>query len=561
MFPWDKPAVKSQYSGNPYTQQGFAHRMQQERALRKERANIQQYADSANSSKITKERERRVKNIVSRNHAFKCAGEKAMENSVNSYELKQKRHRTRQQDVLLAKELARRKRNQDKQMREVQQICEKDPELRQLQIRLKSAYMNKERAAQLVEKEREKEREKLREAEFAKQQEEMMAEAEAREKAQRAKADAFGGSQAEYIQEQLKVKQEKERKEAFAEYLKDKEQVDLLIADVARERAERAAFTQAKRMELQADMRRCIEDRARQLRERKAEADRLNVQAAEYQQSKDLMKEKGAQLAAQREKVRMQIYRKLEAEAKAKHEEDERIRIAIALLRKEEADNSREKAQRDKEEREAKSRNEMMAANDAQLQLKKEQAILDAQFEADLVRKIQDKYAEDEAADKAKEDRRLKARMDYGESIDKQIQHRREKYKKAMELEEQMRLGQVKKEEYRKRVVEEARKQLLKQHASRLQGFLPRGVISKPGDLEMLRLFDADGDGKLSDAELRLATRQLDTFEHINEGGQVTEAEKKARFAKFREEAKRYDVDGDGKFSQDEVDAWQEAHK
>lgn len=51
----------------------------------------------------------------------------------------------------LARELARMKMDKEKNNREVEKICAESPELRELQNKIKSAYLNKERATQVTE--------------------------------------------------------------------------------------------------------------------------------------------------------------------------------------------------------------------------------------------------------------------------------------------------------------------------------------------------------------------------------------------------------------------------
>lgn len=51
----------------------------------------------------------------------------------------------------LAREMARMKMDREKQQREIEKICAESPELRELQAKIKSAYLNKERAAQVTE--------------------------------------------------------------------------------------------------------------------------------------------------------------------------------------------------------------------------------------------------------------------------------------------------------------------------------------------------------------------------------------------------------------------------
>jgi hypothetical protein len=47
----------------------------------------------------------------------------------------------------LAREMAKMKMEKEKQSREIEKICAESPELRELQNKIKNAYLNKERAS------------------------------------------------------------------------------------------------------------------------------------------------------------------------------------------------------------------------------------------------------------------------------------------------------------------------------------------------------------------------------------------------------------------------------
>lgn len=51
----------------------------------------------------------------------------------------------------LAKEMARMKIVDEKKKREIEKICSESEELKELQLKIKSAYLNKERSAQITE--------------------------------------------------------------------------------------------------------------------------------------------------------------------------------------------------------------------------------------------------------------------------------------------------------------------------------------------------------------------------------------------------------------------------
>ena len=63
-----------------------------------------------------------------------------------------RRARQQEQEEALAKELERRSREEESRRLAVQRICDEDPSLRELQSKLRLAYVTKERLGQLEEK-------------------------------------------------------------------------------------------------------------------------------------------------------------------------------------------------------------------------------------------------------------------------------------------------------------------------------------------------------------------------------------------------------------------------
>jgi len=81
-------------------------------------------------------------------------------------------------------------------------------------------------------------------------------------------------------------------------------------------------------------------------------------------------------------------------------------------------------------------------------------------------------------------------------------------------LEELKALEEAKRrEDFKRRVIEEARRKLLMEHASKLRGFLPRGVITSNADLELLKAFDRNKDGQLEPEEMDLARAAFAAFD------------------------------------------------
>jgi len=65
----------------------------------------------------------------------------------------------RKVETELAKELQRQRVERERKCKEIQKICEESDELRELKEKIRLAYLNKERAAQLVESQYRKQRE------------------------------------------------------------------------------------------------------------------------------------------------------------------------------------------------------------------------------------------------------------------------------------------------------------------------------------------------------------------------------------------------------------------
>jgi hypothetical protein len=96
----------------------------------------------------------------------------------------------------------------------------------------------------------------------------------------------------------------------------------------------------------------------------------------------------------------------------------------------------------------------------------------------------------------------------------------------------------------------------------------PKGMRGHPMPPEMMKelvaKFDKDGDGKLSDVEMKAArdarqAEMLKKFDKDGDGKLSPEEMKTANEARHAEMIKRFDKDGDGKLSDDEKKAARES--
>ena len=121
----------------------------------------------------------------------------------------------------LAREMSKMKIGDEKRQREVEKICGESDELKELQARIRHAYLNKERAAQQTEtqfrKQVDLEQDAHIDAHYLKTKETH----DRLDREHQAHKTSNLVSNKQYIQDQIK-QQEEVRAEAYAEYVKEK---------------------------------------------------------------------------------------------------------------------------------------------------------------------------------------------------------------------------------------------------------------------------------------------------------------------------------------------------
>lgn len=153
----------------------------------------------------------------------------------------------------LARQMAQMKINQEKRKREVEKICGESDELKELQAKIKAAYLNKERSAQVTENQFREQQELEQDAHIDMAMLKMMEQQNAARRAEmQAKQDALNSNK-KSIQEQM-VEREQLRAEAYQEYVKEKAQVDAVIQKMIDEDMEMMRIQQQKQEQAQADM-------------------------------------------------------------------------------------------------------------------------------------------------------------------------------------------------------------------------------------------------------------------------------------------------------------------
>jgi len=169
-------------------------------------------------------------------------------------------HRLRAQDERLAAELVKRKTEAVREQKNVQRICEQSEELRELEEKLKQAYMNKEREAQILES-----------AVLLKRQEdnEAVVAAEVERDRQRGlQAEAYrdylrrqdGAAMKVALDEQMKEKLDRKAL-AEQEFLREKAEVDSVVAAIEAEDARETEAREKKEQEIRAHIQEFVEEK------------------------------------------------------------------------------------------------------------------------------------------------------------------------------------------------------------------------------------------------------------------------------------------------------------
>jgi colicin import membrane protein len=181
------------------------------------------------------------------------------------------------------------------------------------------------------------------------------------------------------------------------------------------------------------------------------------------------------------------ILRQIVEETERKRKEEEEFNALRDLLWEEELEAKRSADVAERRNKQIRMRDEMLAANAEMMKFKQVQRLKDAENEARLVSLMRQKFAQDEAKERAEEEERRRQKAHHMSLIERQKDERKYLYEKEREEEARLMKEAQDREEYRKQVIQEARKRLLEEHASRLRGFLPNKVFDSREEYEQFR--------------------------------------------------------------------------
>uniref|UniRef100_A0A1B6CBQ1 Meiosis-specific nuclear structural protein 1 n=1 Tax=Clastoptera arizonana TaxID=38151 RepID=A0A1B6CBQ1_9HEMI len=381
-----------------------------------------------------------------------------------------------EQEEKLASEMKRIQHQEAVKLKLRQKLRESSQELRELESKLKAAYVTKELTAQLAEKELIKMEEKLQEQKVYEMLEE---ERQRAEEKRRQNLTSSKSKKLEYrhqLQEQI-IDAYKKQQEAYQEFLKEKALLDDVVRLIHEEDQREEEIKMIKMKKTKQELEEFC--KMRDIWRQKLKADieeedrRINEFLQQRQKEERIKMEEARRKEETKTKVHEILAHAMTEKAKEKLEKED-IRLELIELEKKEMD---EKKRREEIEKTLRSRLELKNCYKQQFLERWTKLKEEEEQEAVYKQKLLEKFAEDQRLDQMTAERRKMKMLQYKEELTTLLEERHKK--RLEEMHELMALEEAEKKEEAKRrkLIEEERLRMLKQHASKLIGYLPRGLL------------------------------------------------------------------------------------
>ena len=430
------------------------------------------------------------------------------------------------QDEALAQELARRNVEKVRHQKNVQRVVEQSEELRDLEAKLKVAYMNKERDVQILESAKLVEQQRTDDARVAEEME--------KDRQRGLKAEAYraylrtqdGVLMRQELDVQM-IEKEERKKLAYEEFLKEKSMVDEVVERILAEDAAEKHAREAKEAEIRADIADFVatSEKMKEGRMKIIEAENKEIRAyaqvcfAARNSARAILGRAilpprksptapptqpdppppPAQMVMQREtELRMQreseqnkkdaILERLSSDmAKAQREADELENLRNELVVQETEERIIQK-EKEKFERTVQQRLDIALANEYQRQLKSIRREEEKKEEDEFRLAMMKKFEEDDRLDELNARKRREKQMEHRREIERLLEKRREAYEaeRARGLEEKA--LEERHAALRTQIIEEERRRMIANHAKNLGlQHLPRGILENADDLALFK--------------------------------------------------------------------------
>jgi len=162
------------------------------------------------------------------------------------------------------------------------------------------------------------------------------------------------------------------------------------------------------------------------------------------------------------------------------------MRALLDELYQEEAESKALAAIKKEEERAARMKAEILAANDFQKMIRHQRKLDQLKEEEEFRQRMMKKFEDDKQVEAMHAHRRRREIQNYRDQVEKLIEERRAQYEASRAAELAELAKQKADEKYRAEVVEKERQRLLAEHAFNLKEFLPKGVLRTASDFALV---------------------------------------------------------------------------
>ncbi len=401
-------------------------------------------------------------------HAVRSAeleAERAREEELSAAEAETRRRaREAAQESKLAEEIRLKKQEDRADASRIELIVQSDPRLREIQRKLKTLYITKERAEQLHSKAVHEFNSKKEEAEMERAMlQAMSAYAEQVAAQERSRKEWVEASKAELLR-QMSEKRQLNRAQAAEEHQKDRDDVDRILQQIMREEQEAFERKTAKQNETRELLQKYQQQHEAEKQARAAAERAMEQKIAAYQESVYARGEAEAAKKAEEAARQQRIYEEIMRQQEEMRRRENELLDVRETLSMEEVELREQRKEKERAERIRRMRQEMIEANEAQKHYKSEQQQREALVELEIRQRMLQKYEEDYAKERAQAEQRRRDMLSHKEAIEGQKAARFEAFRQAQEQEKEAARRQVLEDEFRERVVREAAKRLLEQH-------------------------------------------------------------------------------------------------
>lgn len=437
---------------------------------------LRQFADSNQIHRTQQQSEACVSYKRRVNQRIQYTTEKMLEDAhAEQKEQQTRRAFEKQQNELLAQTLSSEMRAKEKHEREIQRICESSEEIRALQSLLSTAYMNKDRATQQLERtiliQQDKHRNSAMEQQMEYDRQRSLIQAQNQETQRHNEA-----KKANIILKQQMLQRLEQEKEQQLQIQSEKDQIEKLMQTIELEDMEemerRRKLQQANRAQIEASQ------LAREsFLSSRAEQERQETLAIEEYQRRVTARELEFQALQQRQKAANDAkFQAIEANIKAQMLAQLEMDMEEHVIYEEEMFQKHKLEEQTRKAAKLKAKEDMKHGNTMQLQHKHELRLAQKAEEEAFNAMLRTKFQSEARREMELSIFRRKQKEQYQIDILRQKMEKAEIVKEEMERESRERALIDKEEAYKRDIIEQAKEKLIRAHEEILKEYLPNAL-------------------------------------------------------------------------------------